>query len=235
MPSQLTPEARSALNVAKIWNDFEYYLGVYEKHPLPTSMLCPHRKAIEMRNNFSSVNDAISDDDFLYQVQETLVAFGMDRRAAKLLPTEEFINNARLIGNLLSLLKVENYSLNDLRDPSVVNWLVSSIVYCPKLAANRSQVVTVSKTLHHILPKLLPPIDREYTEEFFRLNNAHFSSKSVDGWERVIKGFAEIYKQIQGRYGEDYLSNLVDRTPWSTSETKLIDNAIIGYVKKNNL
>lgn len=43
-----------------------------------------------------------------------------------------------------------------------------------------------SKTLHHLLPDLVPPIDREYTRPFFGLHNPEFgnSRQPISGMRR---------------------------------------------------
>ena len=51
----------------------------------------------------------------------------------------------------------------------------------------------------------------------------------------ILNGFAMIGQCLQETKGKDYLSKLVGKTGYSTTEAKLIDNAIIGYVIKCKL
>jgi hypothetical protein len=87
-----------------------------------------------------------------------------------------------------------------------------------------TKIVAGSKALHHVLPALVPPIDREYTIRFF------FHHKSLSQGDKIA--FREIYPrfhriavacrgQIQGRIGRGM----------NTSATKVIDNAIVGFVR----
>ena len=48
-----------------------------------------------------------------------------------------------------------------------------------------------------------------------------------------MNGLAAIVDRLDGQYGEGYLPGLVGGGDWATSETKLLDNAIVGYVKRS--
>ena len=97
-----------------------------------------------------------------------------------------------------------------------------SLIQGLKLSETQSQIVTGTKTLHHLLPRLMPPIDRGYTQPFFRLHNPQFQYNQEDAFENFLRYFVMIARKVN-------LSGYVDRSLWATSESKLIDNAIIGY------
>ena len=86
-----------------------------------------------------------------------------------------------------------------------------------------AQIVANSKVLHHLLPRLLPPIDRTYTFNFFYNRNMLSVSEEA--------AFAEMYFRFHqvALSNMETISALVGRG-WNTSETKVIDNAIVGYV-----
>jgi hypothetical protein len=44
---------------------------------------------------------------------------------------------------------------------------LTSLIEAMKLSQTGSQIVTGTKTLHHIIPDLVPPMDRGYTRRFF--------------------------------------------------------------------
>ena len=81
-----------------------------------------------------------------------------------------------------------------------------------------------SKALHHVLPELVPPIDREYTLQFF------YDNKMLQRGERQT--FAEIFPQFHRilQSCKDEIQRRL-RSGMNTSSTKVVDNAIVGYVR----
>ena len=86
-----------------------------------------------------------------------------------------------------------------------------------------ARIVANSKVIHHLLPRLLPPIDRTYTFNFFYNRNMLSISEEV--------AFTEMYSRFYqvGLANKETISSLVG-TCWNTSQSKVIDNAIVGYV-----
>lgn len=212
---------------------FEDYLN--EQMPFSDWAWHIHRETITMRNQFNSVSDAIDSYDFIVKyIGYTLVAWGMDGQAAELAPRSMFFR--RIKNHKRYIVGLERISASYLRDPRIIERLWR-IIHSLGLSQTNSQIVTGSKALHHLLPRLLPPIDREYTSRFFtppdlknvRNPNTHSQFKSI------ATGFGYIVGLIEMQCGAGYLPRLVGTTDWATSETKLIDNAIIGYVKRHNL
>ena len=219
--------------IADLCIDFENCLA--EEPPFGDWAWHIHRETIKMRKQFVNVSEAIDSYDFVvHHLGYTLVAWGMDGQAAELVPRSEFFQ--RIKKRKCLLLALEKYSNTNLTDPKLITILWQTI-HALELSETYSQVVTGAKTLHHLLPGLLPPIDRRYTSKFFtpsRLKvtrdpnaRSHFSD--------IVRGFGIIARLLEEAYCKDYLTSLVDKTTWATSETKLIDNAIIGYVKRHNL
>jgi hypothetical protein len=86
--------------------------------------------------------------------------------------------------------------------------------------------VAGAKALHHVLPGLVPPIDREYTIRFF------FHSTTLNhGDERAFKEMYPHFQEISSVSLEEIRSRLGDGM--NTSETKVLDNAIVGYVMEH--
>jgi hypothetical protein len=50
------------------------------------------------------------------------------------------------------------------RQAAHIAWQVIAAI---KVSTSRTQIVAGSKMLHHLLPELIPPIDRQYTSSFF--------------------------------------------------------------------
>ena len=82
--------------------------------------------------------------------------------------------------------------------------------------------------MHFILPELIGPIDRRYTITFF------------DGYQHIDKDkesqffqFMQIHTKYAAFAKKVDLSNYIDKDSWNRSIPKIIDNIIIGYIKKN--
>jgi hypothetical protein len=74
--------------------------------------------------------------------------------------------------------------------------------------------------LHHLLPKLVFPIDNEYTATFF-------------GWDNFVHDpegrFAAVFCQIARIARLVNPQSYVAAQGWNSSSAKVLDNAIIGY------
>jgi hypothetical protein len=123
----------------------------------------------------------------------------------------------------------ENH-INDLKD----------IYYGLKLSISDATIVAHSKVLAHILPNLIPPIDRQYTIRFFTQDNKKFFTDA--GKYRMInipKGLAvqfEHFKRYTGRMKTlfdqcDCNMFTVDKKSFNTSYPKIMDNLIMAFVK----
>ncbi len=97
-----------------------------------------------------------------------------------------------------------------------------------KVMESKSKLVGVSKTLHHLLPNLVLPIDRRYTLTFF-YEEKFRNSVQIRGDEKEI--LLEIFKNSHFISRKLLLSEKDLTDIWDTSIPKLIDNAIIGFVE----
>ena len=80
-----------------------------------------------------------------------------------------------------------------------------------------------SKALHHVLPDLVPPIDREYTFNFF-YDRSTLSIDEGDAFQEMFCQLDEIARRNLSEIGSS-----VGRG-WNTSHSKVVDNAIVGYM-----
>ena len=97
-----------------------------------------------------------------------------------------------------------------------------------RVSKARNPIVSGSKTLHHLLPELVPPVDREYTRRFFKFWMNYFQYYP----ERV---FVYIWRKSVLIAHKINLRRYVGWSRWCTSITKVIDNAIVGYCIKHKL
>src|SRR2546421_6016081 len=92
-----------------------------------------------------------------------------------------------------------------------------------RIGTGLTKIVAGSKALHHVLPDLILPIDREYTIRFF------FHHKSLSQGDEIA--FLEMFPYFH-RIAKECRDQIKARTGrgMNTSATKVIDNAIVGFV-----
>jgi hypothetical protein len=138
----------------------------------------------------------------------------------------EFSEFTRVIQAHISDIKaLENLRLCAITDDELpeLTRLVWELIAGLKVGIGETRIVSGSKTIHHILPELIPPIDRQYTLRFF------YDSTMINGGDALA--FHEIFPLLRriGRQSADKIAATVGKSPMDTSETKVIDNAIVGF------
>jgi hypothetical protein len=125
----------------------------------------------------------------------------------------------------IQALCLSELSLEELPKVSAEIWQIISGL---AVGIGETKIVSGSKALHHVLPELVPPIDRQYTARFF------FHHKTFNQGDRTA--FFEMFPSFHRIFcdGADQFSRLIGKGWMSTSTTKLIDNAIVGWVVKHS-
>jgi hypothetical protein len=187
-----------------------------------------HEKAVALRRS-KSVAQAARDPVLIEAIYATLASWGMHRMGpsgAKLVEFAAF--KAGIVKALPLLAEIESTKLTTLsiENVSPVSEKIWQAITLVHASASQTQVVAGSKTLHHLLPELIPPIDRTYTLTFF------YSHKTLAAPED--KTFGEIFPLFR-TIAADARSNVSRTGPMYSSVTKTIDNAIVGYVRRNKL
>ncbi len=215
-------DAVVAQRVAEVVRDFETCLDDFERDApfVRSQQYAKHRATIDRRRRLGGIRDALADDRFLGDLYATLQAWGLGRRGSLLAPRAEFKDRLRFcIADLEALesLHLDNPQL----DSAAVAARIWSLIQKLEVVKNKALIVANTKTLHHLLPDLVPPMDRAWTGAFFRWSAADPQSAQQATFTRTFVGFAEIAGSVQpaGYVGGG----------WRTSVGKLLDNAIIGY------
>lgn len=95
-----------------------------------------------------------------------------------------------------------------------------------RASTSSTQIVAGSKTLHHILPDLIPPIDRQYTLRFFTGHTA-LPTGDQHAFLTIFPDLVEIAERSR-----EAIDRALDRGGvLATGPAKMIDNAIIGYMR----
>lgn len=159
-----------------------------------------HQRAIaECRAHFLS-------NEHIEMVYATLVAWGMHRTGkggAKMPMYSDFHNS--IIGVSQILQKYKNTRIESISASNIGQVIadLSDICFGPnaiKGSTTNSKFVSASKILAHILPNLVPPMDRQYTIRFFnkRKYNCSLSIKDEQQFfEDTMRCMWEFYQDSQ--------------------------------------
>jgi len=152
---------------------------------------------IEGKNNFLG-------ECHLELIYATLVAWGMHRVGKNGPKMPEFDDFKKSIKNNKTVLKelqdkrIEVLSFCEFME--IMNKLNALCFGENGISASitKAKVVSSSKTLAHILPNLVPPIDRQYTARFFDFNGTNLSRKQeIELFNTVMCVMFLLYKDKQ--------------------------------------
>jgi len=152
----------------------------------------------------------------------------MGPKGAKLVDFEVFeASFADLSADLKPLHKTHPVLITP-RDATTTAAQLWNLVAKLNVSATNARLVAGTKTLHHLLPEVTPPIDRQYTAQFFYGP----SGKGLSMGEEVA--FMEMFPWLAfiAHEREQVINRLLadDTSTMATSFTKLIDNALVGFV-----
>lgn len=191
-----------------------------------------HRRALSERET------AYLEVSHLEMIYATLTAWGMHRMGetkTKIVNFPEF--QSSILANRIELENLRYIKLEDIK-PNELNSFIerlNKICFSLHVSASDSKIVGNTKTLAHILPDLIPPIDRQYTIRFFKcddLNKVVGDFKDTQEESEyfnfiMIKAF-DFVNQIKN----DKLVKIDN--DFNTSYPKIFDNLIMTYVKNIN-
>ena len=201
-----------------------------------------HQKAIECARN---------DKEFLgvrhmEYIYATLVSWGMHRMGPKgakmpaFKPT--FIGEPNFSDSILKYEKFfrrwKGVSIETISQTEFEDFLRELTTVCFEIQATTldSRLVSSSKTLAHILPDLVPPIDRQYTLQFFYGTKSHPINDNKYGEEVFKKVMTAMYNFYQNpenvKNATDYLNDKGQK--FCDSLPKIFDNIIVNYISKKD-
>ena len=210
--------------VDELCKNFDAYLIEFNgAPPFTDTQVSYHIATLDLRSKLGSVAKSVDSDEFLHALYSTLEAWGMNSargnsNGPRMQEYDTFAASVRAYkGGIAALERVGLAQID-----ADVTGRLWRIIQGMQLSQTQSQTVTGAKALHHLLPRLLPPIDREYTQPFFRYHNPQFQYNPERCFTLMLSYFARIAQRVD-------LGAYVGTARWATSESKLIDNAIVGY------
>lgn len=191
-------------------------------------------------------HQAFLSDRHIEMLYATLTAWGMhrmgDTEKTKTKLTEWSVFRDSLLAGAEALKSFRGVTLVDLSEPEYSEAVSSlhSSYRALKLSVSEATIVANSKALFHLLPDLIPPIDRQYTVRFFsqapeqwRDTKGKFKTVTLptdlDGQFRLFHTICVKVKRLADRIDRGLLES--ERDQHDVSAPKAIDNAIVNYVR----
>jgi hypothetical protein len=189
-----------------------------------------HLKTLTALRSHASAVDALADDTFFDHMYATLASWGLHRmgpgkaKLGELDVLKRSFDEQRDRIEALQSLRIEEIDEADLDDVAAYVW---NVMRALRVGVGETLLVANSKALHHLLPDLVPPIDRNYTLMFFV--GRPYIYRGRDG--EYFKALFPLFREIAVECLSDIQARIHD--PWegmNTSVTKVIDNAILGFM-----
>jgi hypothetical protein len=216
--------------IQQLTASFAECVTVFEANrAFPGPSLYFHLRAIEQRRAHRTVGSLLDDRLFLEYVYAVLPAWGMHRMGRQAAKVGDFaqittaLTEKRPALEQLWPLRITTLSEQAACDAAALIWEVIAYI---KVSMSQTQIVAGSKFLYHVLPDLVPPIDRRYTFRFFT------------GRQRVQSdrvAFLDWFPRMAGigAYCDEPIREAIDRGGYmATSAAKVIDNAIMGFMQQ---
>ena len=150
----------------------------------------------------------------------------MNSRGALLISADDF--HASLKRSAEDVAALESAALeDDALQHAVIAGKLWTVIERLRLTETRAQLVTSTKSLHHLLPSLVVPMDRQFTGAFFRWNNQAWQVTQERSFKTAFGVFANIARQVKP---SQYIGS-----GWNTSATKVLDNALVSFCRRHEL
>ncbi len=224
---------RARANVEALVHDFDEYTRCFEgRNRFGGPSRYFHDRAIERRRCHDNLADLLADKRFLEYVYAVLPAWGMHRmgkQAAKVGEFDDMVDSFRAAAPAMEglwPLRITDLPADGVSSAARQVW---DVIASLRVSTSETRIVAGSKALHHVLPDLVPPIDRQYTFRFFT------GQKAVQGGdERAFIEWFPYFVEIARRCRPS-IENVLGRGGFmATSSTKVIDNAIIGFMQSSD-
>ena len=144
----------------------------------------------------TSVAAASEDAAFVEALYDTLRAWGVGSRGSILVPLAEFGPRLRSVSATLEPLEPLRIDADDPNIQSSIESLWKAIESM-RVVRNKAPLVAGTKTLHHLLPDLVPPMDRAYTQTFFGWHAPQFQNDQARCFGLAYKTLASVARRVR--------------------------------------
>jgi hypothetical protein len=209
-------------------NAEKYHSDYYKAETFHGPSLYFHQRALETRQNPLSIIH-------LEYVYATLSSWGMHRmgeRGSKMQGFDTFRRSILALKSRIS--EAQKFAFCDMNDSKWTT--IEEIFKGINVMASGTSLVGNSKVMHHMLPNIVPPIDREYTLQYLR-GNKNIKNDLDNEWQLMKEILSYFFMPIvlDAEFvlkGSGWMMNS-KLYPWDTSILKIVDNLLIGSAKKN--
>ena len=177
-----------------------------------------HRALREMEKNFLEF-------PHIEAIYALLPAWGMQSKT-KIAAFEKF--KGQIEEQKSKLVELRSKKLSEVSIDELSELLVSS-----RFSEAASRLVSSSKVLHHIIPNLICPIDRQYSIRFLLQDKNDFHKSAYVYINEDERDYAKIYLSGMRDFIEDnkvVLEKHIDGSS-NTSLTKIFDNLVMVFVR----
>lgn len=181
-------------------------------------------------------------DRHLEMIYATLTAWGMHRMGetkTKMVDFDEF--KKTILSQKKTFFELNELKIEKIKNEDLINVVstINTICFNLKSSVSNSLIVGNSKTIAHILPNLVPPIDRQYTIRFFTTEPTTFLDSN--GKFKPLPNFknteeSEYLNHIMFK-AYDFINHIKSdpeiriEKPFNTSLPKIFDNLIVTYIR----
>ena len=217
--------------INKLIDNFNFYVetGLDDLKNKWTKGIKDHGKVIRQIRKENEISKLLVRDSFLDDVYNVLRSFGMDSRSAKIKNLQEFKYN--ILKNKDKIIFLSQYELEKLstKDFESLKEPILQLFKSMRIMKSHARLVGFSKTMAHLVPDLIPPIDRQKIHLFFygHTNLPHGVDAEADRFWAILSYFYKICKEVK-----------ISKNNWklegfNSSVPKIIDNAIWGFMSLN--
>ena len=213
--------------VSEILSNAEKYHGAYYKaETFRGPSLYFHERALATRYDPTSLTH-------LEYVYATLASWGMHRMGrggSKMRSFEALSQSVQALNG--RILEAQTFDFNEMTE---IKWAILKEIFCRvKVMASGTSLVGNSKVMHHMLPNIIPPIDREYTLRILR-GNTTIRNDLEGEWILMREIISQFFIPVASdtifySKAEQWIKTKEDY-PWDTSVFKVVDNLVIGSRK----
>jgi hypothetical protein len=219
----LSLEARTRNLIAR----FADYVHAFGAMPaFNDEQLRAHMDTLALRSRLGSAAAAASSAEFTKALRRTLELWRMNTRGAKLVSLSAF--EASLERCAAEVERFERDHLEaDAMDAAATAEQLWSVINRLRITETGVRLVACTKALHHLLPNLVVPMDRQFTGAFFGWNTHEWQTKE----ERLFKAAFVVFREIAHKARPSQYVG----AGWNTGPAKILDNAIVGYCRETQL
>ena len=219
----LSLEARTRNLIAR----FADYVQAFGATPaFNDEQLRAHVETLALRAQLGSAQAAASSTEFARALRRTLELWRMNTRAAKLVSPAAFEDSLHRCAAEVGRFEHDHLEA-DAMDVAATAERLWTVIDRMRITETEVRLVASTKALHHLLPNLVAPMDRQFTGAFFGWNTHDWQTKE----ERLFKSAFVIFREIARKAKPSQYVG----AGWNTGPAKVVDNAIVGYCRATQL